>query len=133
MAISTCAQYISSTHPVGQSFEIFSDSQAAIKSLESPYTNSILVQECKRNLNRLAVHNIVKVVWIPGHSGLDGNERADSLARQGSAGPMTGPAPSGWFEAIAVVDKWITKLSKDYWVSLSGLNQSKRLLNPLES
>lgn len=134
VAISTCALHISSTHPVGQCFEIFSDSQAAIKSLESPYTNSVLVRECKRNLNNLAVHNMVKVVWIPGHSGLDGNEKADSLARQGSASLMIGPAPSlpvGWFEAIAEVDRWTNKLSKDYWASLSGLNQSKRLLNPL--
>ena len=35
-------------------------------------------------LQAIGEHNEVKLIWIPGHEGHDGNERADALARQGA-------------------------------------------------
>ena len=44
-------------------------------------------------LNSLAKTNEVHLFWIPGHSGLDWNEKADELARKGSSTQFIGPEP----------------------------------------
>jgi hypothetical protein len=33
-------------------------------------------------------------MWVPGHMGIDGNEMADQLARQGSSCLLTEPEPA---------------------------------------
>jgi ribonuclease HI len=43
---------------------------------------------------KLAERNRFKLVWVAGHTGFDGNEIADHLARQGSSHPLTGPKPA---------------------------------------
>jgi hypothetical protein len=54
----------------------------------------ILVRECHQSLVKLAEHNRIQLVWVPGHMGIAGNEIADQLARQGSSHPLTGPEPA---------------------------------------
>ena len=39
-------------------------------------------QHLWRRLDRLSRHREIDSVWVPGHSGVDGNERCDQLARQ---------------------------------------------------
>jgi ribonuclease HI len=73
---------------------ILSDSQAAIKALNNFQINSKLVWDCHQSLMRLAQHNRVQLIWVLGHMGIDGNEMADRLARQGSSRPFIGPEPA---------------------------------------
>jgi len=40
---------------------------------------------------KLAELNRIQLVLMPGHMGIDGNETADELARQGSSHPLAGP------------------------------------------
>jgi ribonuclease HI len=56
---------------------ILSDSQAAIKALDSYQINSKLVWDCHQSLVQLAEHNRIQLVWVPGHMGIDGNKIAD--------------------------------------------------------
>jgi ribonuclease HI len=56
--------------------------------------NSKLVWDCHSSLVKLAGHNRIQLVWVPGHIGIDGNEIADQLARQCSSHPLTGPEPA---------------------------------------
>jgi len=43
---------------------------------------------------KLAEHNRVQLVWVPGRMGCVGNEIADHLARVGSWRLLTGPEPA---------------------------------------
>jgi ribonuclease HI len=73
---------------------ILSDSQAAIKALNNFQINSKLVWDFHQSQMRLAEHKRVQLIWVPGHMGIDGNEMADQLARQGSSYPFIGPEPA---------------------------------------
>lgn len=72
----------------GESITIFSDSQACIKALASSKVRSHVIGHCAEILNALGTENQVCIEWIPGHSGLLGNERADALAKVASSQPV---------------------------------------------
>jgi len=59
---------------------ILCDSQASIKALNSSQIKSKLVSDCHQSLVKLAEHNRVELVCVPGHMGLYGNMIADELA-----------------------------------------------------
>lgn len=40
----------------------------------------MLVRQCKEYLNSLGQSNQINLVWVPGHSGMEGNEKAVRLA-----------------------------------------------------
>ncbi|XP_055836606.1 uncharacterized protein LOC129905204 [Episyrphus balteatus] len=63
---------------------IFSDSQAAIKSLASVSTNSIMVLDCQTSLREMSEQFNIHLVWVPGHRDIPGNCRADELAKLGT-------------------------------------------------
>ena len=76
-----------------QSIVVLVDSQAVLKSLIECTETSITVLNCIRNLNQLNKQNHVSVAWIPGHSGVHGNEVADYVAKSGSKSKMHSPEP----------------------------------------
>ena len=53
--------------------------------------NSKLVWECHQSLVKLVEHNRIQLVWVPGHNGIDGNEKANQLARIGCSHTLKGP------------------------------------------
>ncbi|CAG9817032.1 unnamed protein product [Phaedon cochleariae] len=55
-----------------QQITICTDSQAAIKALTSYRLTSALVSECIDSLQRLSASNKVCLLWVPGHSGVEG-------------------------------------------------------------
>ena len=76
---------IHNLEPSSKNFCIFSDSESAIKALVSPSIKSKLMLQCLGQLNELANGNNVQLVWVPGHSKIQGNEKADQLARHGAS------------------------------------------------
>lgn len=63
---------------------IFVDSQAAIKALRNNVVKSTAVSRCRNELIRAATRHQVNICWVPGHCNIEGNEKADELARKGS-------------------------------------------------
>lgn len=80
-AIKTAAIWVTNQNLKPQNIYILSDSQAALKALEKQSTKSNLVIETNISLNNASIlHNIV-IIKVPAHTGLDGNEEADKLAK----------------------------------------------------
>lgn len=73
---------------------IYSDSESSIKALSSYKISSKLVNQCMTTLENLSEHNDVSLIWVPGHSGIPGNERGDELAGKGSSERFLGPEPA---------------------------------------
>ena len=59
---------------------IHSDSQIAIRALNSNVMNSKIVYGCRRYLNKIAERYDSNIIWVLGHSDILGNCRADKLA-----------------------------------------------------
>ena len=56
------------------------DSQAALKALKGYTVNHKCVLSCIEILNTLGLEKRITIGWIPGHTGVQGNEIADKLA-----------------------------------------------------
>lgn len=127
MALDICTEKQLHCKKVG----IFSDSQAAIAALAKPEVTSKLVKECKNSLNKLSATNEVSLIWVPGHTGISGNEKADELARTGSKRPLTGPEPFLPLASCAVrkeITSALEKESLNHWRRSPGAIHSKACL-----
>ena len=130
-AISACASYCLSKNYKGKNIYIFSDSQAALKSLGSCQFNSKLVWDCHLSLVELATSNKVQLCWIPGHSGISGNETVDLLAKKGACESFLGPEPACGLPMCTAKMAFGSRLFDkhvNYWTSLQGMRQAKALL-----
>ena len=107
----------------GKKIYICSDSEASIKALSSPTVTSKMVKECKETLNRVGLRNHITLIWVPGHSGIEGNERADELARLGSSSRVFGPesfVPVPQSVCNAAIESWIQSQHVQSWQSYPG-------------
>lgn len=112
---------------------IFSDSQAALNALKSMVYTSKIVWECYNKLQQLSLRNRVNLYWVPGHCGIEGNEKADELAKLGSSQQFIGPEP---FIGLSTANlklelkNWEESKVNSIWNELSTARQSKRFIKP---
>jgi len=77
-------------------------------------------------LKELSVFNTDRLLWVPGHSGVDGNEEADSLATQASYSDFIGPEPAIGITVTTVRSEIRSWTNKEHTVTSgmrTGLNR----------
>src|SRR5699024_1936041 len=96
-----------------------------------PNFSSKMVWECLGKLNELGKDNRVSLVWILGHTGIEGNEKANKLAKAGTSTPFVGPEPFCGLGNHTLKQHFKTKEESDrarLWLELPGLRHSKKFL-----
>ncbi len=78
---------------VKERITICSDSQAAVAALAASDTKSLHVADCIEKLTVLSEVNYVTGMWVPRHSGIQQNEIANRLAREGARTRLIGREP----------------------------------------
>ena len=128
-AILQCVKYIADQFTRGCSFSVFSDSQAALKALTRPIITSELVRLCRQEMARVCRFNRLTLSWVPGHRGIEGNEKADQLAREGASQAPTS-RPVGIAPALvkAQVETWALSEAQASWTSRTDCRQSREFI-----
>lgn len=127
-AIYTAANIALEKRWTGRSIYFHTDSQAAIGALSSSTVSSSLVERCRRKLNELGRNNYVVVDWIPGHTDIPGNEKADLLARTAVSMTRNGePRAIKWSYHLLKnrIGKRLTARHKQCWESREDCRQAK--------
>ncbi|CAK1592792.1 unnamed protein product [Parnassius mnemosyne] len=96
------------------SFGIYSDSMAALQTIINSNCLHPLAVECRDNLRAISLQNkVVTLFWIKAHAGLEGNERADRLAKEAAKNSKVRPdydlCPVSFVKRsirMATLDEW---------------------------
>ncbi len=94
-------------------------------------TKSLLVADCIEKLTILSEVNQVTIMWVRGHSGIQQNETADRLAREGTRTRPIGPEP---FLPLSLsrfkskIRNWIEKRKQTEWEVCEKYGTSKLFL-----
>ena len=129
---SAVASLLISSTTINPTTHIFSDSQSSLHALTNHYPTSTMVVETIQHLNSLSLQSSVNLHWVRGHSGVAGNELADTLAKEATSldtiGKVT-PAPYSFFKHKLKV--WSFTQSKNSIDSASTSNKLHRLVSSL--
>ncbi|XP_063992908.1 uncharacterized protein LOC135170783 [Diachasmimorpha longicaudata] len=110
---------------------IYSDSRRALRAIIKYECCSKLVGECVEVMEEIAVNNRLEVAWIPGHTGIRGDEKADELAKNECRW-----VSQGGLERVGVHTDFVKDLVKERgdrrivvrWGSETGARHTKSLL-----
>jgi hypothetical protein len=105
---------------------ICSDSQVALKTLKAVRTTSPLVWQCQKALNFISARHAVGLFWVPGHTGVWGNEITTELARDGSVLRFVGPEPAlgvSRQDTRRRIRRWLHNQHSAWW---RGLGDTQR-------
>ena len=83
-SIQEAVLHIDLIKPNTREINLFSDSQAVLKALDSCVDDAKTIMECRRSPNEMAKHYKIILIWVPGYQHIEGNCIADELARKGT-------------------------------------------------
>jgi len=115
-------------HRNNSSIAICSDSLSSIQAVSAAKVTTGTVADAMQALKTLAIYNSLRLVWVPGHCGVEGNERADLLAKEAASTPFIGPEPSLWISTTTLrssLYNWADKEQTRLWKAQPGCRQAK--------
>ena len=127
-AIAEVAKKLIMERIINEKIIILVDSQAAILEIQNNIVKSNTVLTCITHLNMLGKDNHVTIAWTLGHTGIHGNEKADILAKSGSALNCFGPEPFipiPYASCCAVVKDWSVERWKTSWIERKDCQKTK--------
>lgn len=107
---------------------IFTDSMSSIDALKNLNCKNQLVNQIQDELVDLSAQKCIKLCWVPGHSGIVGNELADSLANLAR--------DLNYFEnSIQIPHNFVNTIKANVWQKWDAvwsnlLNNKMRLIQP---
>lgn len=110
---------------------ICTDSQAILKALASPIFTSATTLDTWEALNKIALSNKVNLLWVPSHSGIKGNEKADELAKNGAKSSLRGPEPSmsiPFSYHKLKITNLLEEASYNHWTNTPNCRQAKNCI-----
>ncbi|XP_075159442.1 uncharacterized protein LOC142232680 [Haematobia irritans] len=116
-AITECVRWLSTnTRPL--SVNVLTDSQMAIRAIASNTVKSRTVLEFKNIINSYSVYGSIRIIWVPVHCGVDGNEHVNDLAikaREAEEVNLDNPKPFGATRSELKV--WAKRAHVELWNS----------------
>merc|ERR1712215_585788 len=90
-----------------------------------------LIGNCINNLNTLSQNNQVTLMWVPGHSDIEGNEEADTLAKTGAHKEWELPEPAipvSYRRCRLAVRWWMESEHDKIWKQMNTCLHTKNII-----
>lgn len=133
-AINACCIYILQ-HEIEGPICIYSDSLAAITAIRSHKIESKLAFECVTMLESISERNVTKIIWIPSHSGIYGNDMADKAAKEAAQTINVCAEPLLAIDRMLVkktISTWLEKKTCQNWQTTRGCEHTKGFIRKPE-
>ena len=108
--------------PVHHDVVVYSDSMSCLQAIEGEDTKNPFICHIMNLLWSLSNKGTrVRFCWVPGHCGIDGNERVDQLAKETLDQDIDPLASVHYTDMKPLVNSYIQKLVQTKWgVSVHG-------------
>jgi ribonuclease HI len=98
-----------------RNFIVMTDSLSALQGLRDRQSRNIYVNEIFKLLNSLKSQVIIHFMWIPGHVGINGNEKADQLAKSALDEVVDESIPLTFSDLRPLTNNYLDILWQEEW------------------